>query len=233
MRRIAQLGLLLSLSGACAAQIVVDRMVVVINKHVITQSDWDEQERFEALAEGRSPKSVEHSAAALERLIDRELISEHITNVSFQHATPEQVAKQVSEIRKEIAAQQSQTDEDWKRTLAQYSLTEEDIEDIISAQLDVLRLVEVRFRSSVQVSPEEVAAYYKESFLPELTKTGSNGSQPSLDQVKDKIKELLVEQRVNEMLNTWIQSLRNQADIQRLDAPSPAAQKTGNPTRHE
>jgi parvulin-like peptidyl-prolyl isomerase len=228
MRRIAQLGLLLSLSLCCAGQKIVDRMVVVVNNHVITESDWDEQERFEALAEGRSPKNVEHSPAALERLIDRELISEHIRNVSFQHATPEQVAKQIAEIRKLIPAQQSRTEEDWKRTLAEYSLTEEDVEDIIARQLDVLRFVEVRFRPSVQVSPEEVDAYYKETFLPELKKSASSGSQPPLNQVKDKIKELLVEQRVNEILNNWVQGLRGQANIQRLDAPSPAAQKTDN-----
>jgi parvulin-like peptidyl-prolyl isomerase len=228
MRRIAQLGLLLSLSLCCAGQKIVDRMVVVVNNHVITESDWNEQERFEALAEGRSPKNVEHSPAALERLIDRELISEHIRNVSFQHATPEQVAKQIAEIRKLIPAQQSRTEEDWKRTLAEYSLTEEDVEDIIARQLDVLRFVEVRFRPSVQVSPEEVDAYYKETFLPELKKSASSGSQPPLNQVKDKIKELLVEQRVNEILNNWVQGLRSQANIQRLDAPSPAAQKTDN-----
>jgi len=226
MRRIAQLGLLLSLALSCAGQKIVDRMVVVVNNHVITQSDWDEQERFEALAEGRSPKNVEHSAAALDRLIDRELISEHINNVSFQHATPEQVAKQVAEIRKQVPAQRSQTEQDWKRTLAEYSLTEEDLEGIIAAQLDVLRFVEVRFRASVQVSPDEVDAYYKETFLPALKKSASSGSQPPLDQVKDKIRELLVEQRVNEILNTWVQSLRTQANIQRLDVPTPAVQKT-------
>jgi peptidyl-prolyl cis-trans isomerase SurA len=228
MRLIAQIGLLLSLSLYCAGQQIVDRMVVVVNNRVITQSDWDEQERFEALVEGRSPKNAEPSPAALERLIDRELISEHIRNVSFQHATAEQIAKQIAEIRKQIPAQQSQTEEDWKRTLAEYSLTQEDLEDIIAKQLDVLRFVEVRFRPSVQVSPEEVDAYYRETFLPELKKSANGGPQPSLDQVKDKIRELLVEQRVNDILNTWVQGLRNQANIQRLDSPAPATQKNDN-----
>jgi peptidyl-prolyl cis-trans isomerase SurA len=228
MRRIAQLGLLLSISLCCAAQTIVDKMVVVVNNRVITQSDWDQQERFEALAEGRSPKNVEHSAPALERLIDRELISEHIRNVSFQHATAEQIAKQIAEIRKQIPAQQSQTEEDWKKTLAEYSLTQEDLEDTIAKQLDVLRFVEVRFRPSVQVSADEVDAYYKETFLPELKKSANGGSQPPLDQVKDKIRELLIEQRVNEILNNWVQNLRSQANILRMDAPSLATQKNDN-----
>jgi parvulin-like peptidyl-prolyl isomerase len=229
MRQIRHLAALICLSLPCFSQQVVDRMVAVVNNRVITQSDWDEQEHFEALAEGRSPKTAQRSAASLERLVDRQLICEHIARVNFQHATPEQVAKQIAEIRKQLPAAQGQKDEAWKRTLAEYSIAEEDLDQLIADQLDVLRFVELRFRPSVQVAPEEIEGYYKQTFLPELKKSGTGDSQlPPLKDVQEKIRELLVEQRVNEILNGWMQSLRAQADIQRLvpiDATNPTVQK--------
>jgi peptidyl-prolyl cis-trans isomerase SurA len=229
MKLFRHLAALICLSLPCFAQQVVDRMVAVVNNRVVTQSDWDEQEHFEALAEGRSPKTAQHSAATLERLIDRQLICAHIAVVNFQHATPEQVAKQIDEIRKQLPAAQGQTDEAWKRTLVEYSIAEEDLEQIITEQLDVLRFVDFRFRPSIQVAPEEVEAYYKQTLLPEMKKAGTNDSQlPPLKDVQEKIRELLVEQRVNEILNNWMQTLRAQANIRRLvvaDATEQSVQK--------
>jgi peptidyl-prolyl cis-trans isomerase SurA len=217
MRRITQFALSFALLLPCAAQQVIDRMVAVVNNQVITQSDWDEQERFEALAEGRNAGAVQHSPAALERLIDRVLISEHLSGARLQHATPEDVSSQIAAIRKQLPPAQSQDDAAWRKTLAEYSIPEEDLAQIVAEQVDVLRFVEIRFRPNVQVSPEELESYYNKTFLPELKKAGTGDAElPKLKQVEDRIRQVLVEQRVNEILNSWVQSLRAQANIRRI-----------------
>jgi parvulin-like peptidyl-prolyl isomerase len=218
MKQLRQLAILISLTMPCFAQQVIDRMVAVVDNHVITQSDWEEQENFEALVEGRKAGPVRHLAESLERLIDRQLISEHIGRVTFEHATPEQVVIQISEIRKQVG-EQGKTDESWRKTLAAHSLSEEDLAQIVAGQLDVLRFVDVRFRPSVQIAPELIESYYQKTFLPELKKSGMNDAAlPPLKQVEERIRQLLVEQRVNEVMNTWVQGLRTQANIQRLTA---------------
>jgi hypothetical protein len=219
MKRFAQFALLLSFSLLCAAQQpqVIDRMVAIVDNHVITQSDWDEQQRFEALAEGRSAAGIQPSAAALERLIDRVLISEHLSGARMQHATPEEIKAQIAAIRKQLPPAQGQDDASWRKTLAEYLISEEDLTQIVAEQVDVLRFVEIRFRPSVQVTPEEMEAYYNKTLVPELKKAGAPDSNlPQLKQVEDRIRQVLVEERVNEILNSWEQSLRAQANIRRI-----------------
>jgi hypothetical protein len=213
MKRLTQLVLPFALLLPCAGQQVIDRMVAVVDNQVITQSDWDEQERFEALAEGRSA-AVQHSPAALERLIDRVLISEHLSKARLQHATPEDVSSQIAAIRKQLPAAQSQDDAAWRKTLAAYAISEEDLAQIVAEQVDVLRFVDLRFRPSVQVPQEELETYYNKTFLPELKKAGASDAEPPpLKQVEERIRQVLTEQRVNEILNSWVQSLRTQASI--------------------
>ncbi|MCU1286823.1 MAG: hypothetical protein JWO13_3173 [Acidobacteriales bacterium] len=227
MKPLFKIAVLLLLSLTCSAQEVVDRMIAVVNKHVITQSDWDQQERFEALVDGKKFDAQQHSDAVLERLIDRVLISESIARIQVAHATPEQVKMQIAEMRKQFPAAQGQSDDAWRKTLSEYGFSEEDLAQIVAEQLDVLRFVDIRFRPSVQVAPEEIEKYYRETFVPELKKSGSEIAIPPLKEVEARIHALLTEQKVNGMLNSWVQSLRTQSNIQRISTtPIEAGQKS-------
>jgi FKBP-type peptidyl-prolyl cis-trans isomerase (trigger factor) len=228
MKRLSQVAAISLLSLSCSAQEVVDRMVAIVDKHVITQSDWDQQERFEALSEGRKYEPGKYSEAVLERLVDRALISESIARINFTHATREQVNMQIAEMRKQFPAAQSQTDHGWRKILGDYELSEEDLAQIVTEQLDVLRFVDVRFRPSVQIAPEEIERYYRETLLPELKK--NNAALPPLKEVQERIRTLLTEQKVNGMLTSWLQSLRAQGSIQRISTtPIEAGQKPAVP----
>jgi hypothetical protein len=80
-----------------------------------------------------------------------------------------------------------------------------------------VRFIENRFRANARVTSEMVESYYKQKFIPELMKTGATSqSVPALKQVQDKITQILVEQRVDEMLGAWVESLRNQAHVRRV-----------------
>jgi len=50
--------------------------------------------------------------------------------------------------------------------------------------------------------------------LPQLRQTGAK--QVALSDVTPKIKELLTEQKVNELLTTWLQSLRAGSEIRTM-----------------
>jgi peptidyl-prolyl cis-trans isomerase SurA len=219
MRRVTQIAILFVLAIPCTAQQVIDRMVAVVDDHVITQSDWEEQERFEALAEGRNPNEIQHSNAALERLIDRVLISEHLSGARMQHATPEDINNQIAAIRKQVLPKQSEDENAWQKILTEFSIPEEDLKQIVAEQVNVLRFVEVRFRPSVQVSQEELESYYQKTFVPQLRKSGTSEAElPQLQKVEDRIRQILAEQRVNDILTSWVQSLRAQANIRRIPA---------------
>lgn len=215
-----------ALAPVAVAQATIDRVVAVVNKRVITQSDWDQQERFEALVNGRAPESVDFSAASLDRLVDQQLMREQIEHVRFEPLSADQIAAQVASVRKQIAASLDNTQ--WRALLAKYSLSEEEFAGRVAAQIEVMRFVDLRFRPSVHVESESVETYYKQSLVPELMKAGSKeDTLPSLQDVEPKIRGILQEQKLNEMLRMWLTSLRSQGRIKRLVAESKPTAPTG------
>jgi len=71
----------------------------------------------------------------------------------------------------------------------------------------------------VRVQPEEIEAYYKNQLLPDLHQAG--GKIISLNDVEPKIRELLTQQHIDELLDAWLHNLRQQAEI-RTSVPIPA-----------
>jgi len=74
-----------------------------------------------------------------------------------------------------------------------------------------MRLVEDRLRPSIQVDQQAVESYYHEQLLPELKKAG--GTAKPLTEVYGRIKMLLAERKMNEMLSGWLASLRSGSHI--------------------
>jgi len=220
MKRYFVLFFVLILAATAFAQATIDRVVAVVNKTVITQSDWDEQERFEALVNGRAPESVEFSAASLDRLVDQQLMREQIEYVRFEPLSAEQIAQQVAAVRKQVAP--GLDDGQWRALLAKYSLTEAEFAGRVAAQVEVMRFVDLRFRPSVHVESESVETYYRQSLVPELVKAGAKeDALPPLKDVEPKIRGILQEQKLNEMLRLWLSSLRSQGRIKRIASTKP------------
>jgi hypothetical protein len=82
----------------------------------------------------------------------------------------------------------------------------------VAAELEQLRLVDLRFRPSIQVSAADIEKYYREQIVPKLP-----ASDPlALKQAAPKIKEILIQEKINQLLNSWLEALRSQAQIQVL-----------------
>jgi len=74
-----------------------------------------------------------------------------------------------------------------------------------------MRLVDARLRPAVQIDAKSIEAYYRDQFVPKLKQTGA--SEVPLADVSAKIRELLTEQRVSEMLVSWLQTLRSEGQV--------------------
>ena len=216
-RLLFQFACCVSLATSAPAQQVIDRIVVVVNDRVITQRDWATQERFEALAEGKPP-AEQHSPASLERVVDRVLLLQQMAELNFRPAPPELVAEEVAAVRKQLPPERSANDAAWQKTLSDYGIAPEDFQQLVAEQANVLRFIDVRFRSNLRLSPFDIEKYYREVFLPEFAKNSKGGTAPALPQVQDKIQQIIIEQRVSEGLNSFLQSLRAQATIRRIAA---------------
>jgi peptidyl-prolyl cis-trans isomerase SurA len=208
------LALLLSalfLTCARASAEVIDRIVATVNGRVILQSDWDEALCYEALINNRTLAQFtdDDRRAVLDRLIDQELLREQMKSADFPHATDAEATARVASARKQYP--QAASSEAWQALLAQYHLTEKDLLVRVRQQIDVMRLVDARLRPAVQIDSKSIEAYYRDQFVPKLKRSGA--SEVPLADVSAKIRELLTEQKVSELLVSWLQTLRSEGQV--------------------
>jgi len=204
---------------ACAGEII-DRIVATVNGHIILQSEWDDALNYEAFSNGRllDELTPDDRKAALDRLIDQELLREQMRSVDFQHAPQEEVTKRLLEIRKQYAG--TETEQGWRAALQRYGLTESQLRQNIVATLDIMRLVDSRLRPTVNIDSKSIESYYNHELLPQLR--GAGAKEPSLAEVSPKIKELLTQQKMNQLLTAWLQNLRSGSQIRTEDASAGA-----------
>ena len=215
---------IVTVQSAGAFAEVIDRIIATVNGHIILQSDWDDALCYEALLSNRSLAQFndDDRRAVLDRLIDRELLREQMKSADFLHATDDEVGARIAEARKLYP--QGSTAEGWQGILARYQLSEKDLFAHIRQQIEMMRLVDARLRPAVEIDSKSVEAYYRDKFVPKLKEAGA--SSVPLTEVSGKIRELLTQEKVSELLVSWLQTLRSEGEV-RIPGVTPAADDSG------
>jgi peptidyl-prolyl cis-trans isomerase SurA len=217
MNRWVHFGFLLLILGTlatrCQAGEIVDRVVAIVNGHVILQSDWEEEIALEAFLDARAPDSftAAERRTALDRLVDQELLREQV-RVS-EPAPADQVAARIAEVRK--LHPEASTDKGWRAALDRSGLTQAALEQRLGDEIRLMDGIQARLRPSIQIDQHAIENYYRDDLLPELKKKGEH--EVALAEVFGRIKDLLAEQRLNQLLNGWLASLRSESRIQVVD----------------
>src|SRR5580700_50847 len=203
---------------------VIDRIVATVNGRVILQSDLDEALCYEALLTNRTlgQLSDDDRRSVLDRLIDQELLREQMKSADFPHATDAEVTARVAEARKLYP--QAASSDAWQSLLTQYHLTEKDLLTHVRQEIDVMRLVDARLRPAVEIDSKSIEAYYRDQFVPKFKQSGASAAP--LAEVSAKIRELLTEQKVSELLVSWLQTLRSESQV-RLPGVTPSSNDPG------
>lgn len=200
---------------------LLDRVVVTVNGNALLLSDWDDEVRYEAFMSGRpiNGVSTQERENALSRIIDQELLREQARGAEFK-ANSDEIDEQVKNLKSQFAPDHA--GRDWSASLEEYGLDEDRIRKHIELEMNQLRLIDERLRPSVEIGAPAIEAYYKEKIAPQNTAA----QQVSFDEAKDKIRKVLTEQKMNQLLDAWLESLRAQAQIRRLGAvPSEPLQR--------
>jgi len=197
---------------------VIDGVVVTVNHKPIFRSDWDEAVCFELFMQQKPVTQVTESdrVTALQRLIDRQLLISQMGDAHYLQPSEDDLQKDTARLRAQVPG--GNEDQSWRKLLASYGLTEDVVKDHLRTELQVMNFVEVRLRPTVRVQPEEIEAYYRNQLLPDLQQAG--GKIISLNDVEPRIRELLTQQHMDELLDAWLHNLRQQAEI-RTKVPIP------------
>jgi len=211
---LATLGALPAIAGE-----VIDGIVVTVNHKPIFRSDWDEAVSYELFMQGKSIAQMTEAdrVTALQRLIDRQLLKAQMSDEHSLQPMEDDLQEDLTKLRARFPAGNS--DDRWQRLLASYGLNEEMLRSHLRTEVQVMNFVEVRLRPNVRVQPEEIEAYYKNQLLPDLEQVGSKAF--AFEDVEPRIRELLTQQHMDELLDAWLHNLRQQAEI-RSKVPIPA-----------
>ena len=199
--------------------VVLDRAVAVVNDHVILASDLDDEIRLSVLDPNRGGQGELTPQSALEQLVSRSLIEQQIRQEDAQAVEPSQadVDARLEELRKQLPAcvrQNCATDSGWKAFLDAHDLKPERVEAYLRYRLEILRFIELRFRQGIQISQQQIESYYHDVLLPQYA---PGDAIPPLEQVAQRIQEILLQQQVNVIFGNWLDDLRRQGDVEVLD----------------
>jgi peptidyl-prolyl cis-trans isomerase SurA len=159
----------------------VNRIVAVVNDEVITEADVELHvssllEQPEEVPEDLTP--AEMRQAVLQRLIQQRLLLQEAKKQGIA-VTTDEVMNRLEEIRERAGSESA-----FQQQLAESRLTKEQLKDQIQDQLMVQRLIDLKVRSLIFVSPHEVAQVV--------------GANPALSKPGDRVRALHLLIRVNE-----------------------------------
>jgi hypothetical protein len=201
----------------------VDRIMATVNQDPVLASDVEDAAHIEALLQGKPATEIVTAdlRAAMERLIDRTLLRQQMPGMTAASDKP--ARDRIADIRAALPGAKSEAK--WSALLAAYGIDEQKLGRYLQDQFELMQFVDARLRPSTDVSWNEIQGYYNEKLLPELKQRGA--AVEPLRSVQDRIREILLQQKIDAQLSIWLASLREQGRVSVLQPSPPMARGAG------
>jgi hypothetical protein len=194
---------------------LVDRVLAIVEEEAILLSDVEQVIGLGLVARQPAESEEELIGRVLTGLVDQRLRFQEVERFGFERVSVDLVEAQVQQI-----AAQFESGDAFLRRLAELELTRDELTQLIARQLRVVNYVDERLGARVFVSLEDIRAYYDRELVPTLLAAGDE--PPPLEEVREDIRGLLKEQRLNDEIERWTRELRREADVRLfLDPPPP------------
>jgi hypothetical protein len=98
------------------------------------------------------------------------------------------------------------------------SIQDENFQRMMEQRVSIEKYVDFRFRSFVVITPEDEKVYYRDVFTPNFRKQNKGRLLPSLNQMRERINEILTEQKVQSNIETFLDNARNRSEVNIISA---------------
>lgn len=181
---------------------VVDAIVARIEDDIITLSELRELAAYQQLLDGHSQSNEELRS----ELIEQWVVNNEATTARFPLPAEAEVDRELGRLENNFSA------DVYQQRLAAAGLTSEAVRRMMTRQIYLARYLDYKFRSSVQVSDGAIGNYYRDHLVPELQAKGQQA--PPLADVTAQIRELLIEQGVNDRTAAWFDETKPRLKIE-------------------
>jgi peptidyl-prolyl cis-trans isomerase SurA len=208
--------------------ILKDRIIAVVDEDPILASDLERVIALNLIPPREGEADAAYRRRVLGQMIEQRLRLHEIDRFGLEQVPVEEIERRVAEVRASFADEAA-----FQKTLRQQGLTMAALRQLLTRQLVVMTYVDERLGPRVFIDSEDIRVYYDRTLVPEMQRRGQ--PVPALEDVREEIRTVLREQRLNDEIRRWTTELREEADIAvYLDAPQgslPPVVKTldGNP----
>lgn len=186
---------------------LVDRTVAVVDEDPILASDIERAIGLELVERKPNESDDTLRRRVLDELIEQRLRSHEIDELGTPQVAVQEVERQIATIRSHFPDEAS-----FAARLAEFGTDLAALRQVVARQLAVLAYIDDRLGARVFVGLDEIRAYFQDSLVPELTRRGE--APPPLEDVREEIRTLLREKKLNEEIERWSERLRRDADIE-------------------
>jgi hypothetical protein len=194
--------------GSPATQ-TVDRIVARVEGDIILLSEARELAAYQQLVDGHSQSQQE----LIEALIEQWVVRTEAEQASFPEPEPQQIDAAMNRIQGAFAGAQAYRDR-----LAAAGLTQQGLQRIVGQQLYLERYLDYKFRPAVQIDDEAISKYYQDELSPAMRARGQE--PPPLDEVRERIREVLVQRGISERADTWFEETKSRLQVEITPAPA-------------
>jgi hypothetical protein len=206
------ISLLMCLSFSTSqAQSVVDKMVATVDSggrvELITYSDLLWQIALQPQSPLENPSSAELNRV-LNLLINQRLIFQEAEKLPAVAPTDREVEDALKVLYNLFPSRAA-----FQLRVEKVGLSSDQLREIVRQRLVIDKYLDFRFRSFVVITPQEVADYYRDVYVPRFRRASPGRIVPTLEDVRDELDKTLTEDKIESDTDAFIESARERAEI--------------------
>jgi len=181
--------------------VIIDRIAAIVNDAVITQSELDK-----AQALGLKISGLPSRSTVLQERIDHHLVLQQLKSQPPVLITQEEIQSAY-----DAFVVRHGNEELLEGFLQTIGMNRDDLLQEIRNQLSVRKFIRDRFRPFVNITIEDAEDYYENVYKPAAEIL--NKTAPPFAEVFAEIQNQMVESRVQDQLEEWLQKIRKEATV--------------------
>ncbi len=197
-------------SSAFAAEApvrLVDRILATVDGDPILLSDLERVLGLGVVTRNEGESDAALHARALDRMIENRLRLHELEQFGFEQAPVEEIDRRYLRIRERFPSEAA-----FRAELDRLGLDDSRLRLLVARQISILAYVEERLGPRVFVSVDDIRRHYDEELVPELLRRGE--TPPPIETVREAIRAVIRERRLNEEIDRWTARLRAAADVE-------------------